>query len=136
LTFIAYFTGGVRVWDIREPQAPVEVGFYVPVSNANTTAAGYMTNNVEVDNRGFVHAVDRNGAGLDILRVTGAAKRVAFRTIRIATKTTTERQSAASASHPSRAVASFPGRRLVDGALLRGSWPNQAPRRLGDSGRE
>ena len=22
LTFLAYFTGGVRVWDIREPQAP------------------------------------------------------------------------------------------------------------------
>ena len=30
LTFLAYFTGGVRVWDIREPQGPVEVAFYVP----------------------------------------------------------------------------------------------------------
>ena len=78
LTFIAYFTGGVRVWDIREPQAPVEVGFYVPVSNANTTADGYMTNNLEVDNRGYVYAVDRNGAGLDILKVTGRAKRIGF----------------------------------------------------------
>jgi hypothetical protein len=27
LTFLAYFTGGVRVWDIREPQGPIEVGF-------------------------------------------------------------------------------------------------------------
>ena len=27
LTFIAYFTGGVRAWDIRESQGPVEVGF-------------------------------------------------------------------------------------------------------------
>jgi hypothetical protein len=78
LTFLAYFTGGIRVWDIREPQAPEEVGFYVPVANQNTTATGYMTNNVEVDNRGFVYAVDRNGSGLDILRVTGRAKRVAF----------------------------------------------------------
>ncbi|MEO5697744.1 MAG: hypothetical protein ABIQ60_11505, partial [Burkholderiaceae bacterium] len=78
LTFLAYFTGGVRVWDIREPQAPVEVGFYVPVSNANTTADGYMTNNLEVDNRGYVYAVDRNGAGLDILKVTGKARRIAF----------------------------------------------------------
>jgi len=25
VTFLAYFTGGVRAWDIREPQAPVEV---------------------------------------------------------------------------------------------------------------
>lgn len=78
LTFLAYFTGGVRVWDIREPMTPVEVGFYVPVSNANTTPDGYMTNNVEVDNRGFVYAVDRNGAGLDILRVTGKARRAAI----------------------------------------------------------
>ena len=78
LTFLAYFTGGVRVWDIREPMTPVEVGFYVPVSNANTTADGYMTNNLEVDNRGFVYAADRNGAGLDILRVTGKARRAAF----------------------------------------------------------
>ena len=78
LTFISYFTGGVRVWDIREPQAPVEVAFYVPQANANTTADGYMTNNVEVDNRGYVYIVDRNGAGLDILRVTGKARRVAF----------------------------------------------------------
>jgi len=30
VTFLAYFTGGIRAWDIREPQAPVEVGFYVP----------------------------------------------------------------------------------------------------------
>src|SRR5437867_1902635 len=35
LTFLAYFTGGTRVWDIREPQEPAEVGFYVPVNNAN-----------------------------------------------------------------------------------------------------
>ncbi|MEO7335472.1 MAG: hypothetical protein ABIV63_02735, partial [Caldimonas sp.] len=78
LTFLAYFTGGVRVWDIREPYAPVEVAFYVPQGNANTTADGYMTNNLEVDNRGYVYAVDRNGAGLDILRITGKAKRIAY----------------------------------------------------------
>jgi hypothetical protein len=76
LTFLAYFTGGVRAWDIREPQAPVEVGFYVPVANANTTPDGYMTNNVEVDNRGFVYATDRNGSGLDILRPRGKALKI------------------------------------------------------------
>jgi hypothetical protein len=59
LTFLAYFTGGIRAFDIREPQSPVEVGFYVPVANANTTQPdGYMTNNVEVDNRGFIFATD------------------------------------------------------------------------------
>jgi len=59
----------------REPQGPVEVGFYVPVSNANTIQPdGYMTNNVEVDNRGFIYATDRNGSGLDILELRGKAK--------------------------------------------------------------
>jgi hypothetical protein len=76
VTFLAYFTGGVRAWDIREPQAPVEIGFYVPESNANTDPDGYMTNNLEVDDRGYVLAVDRNGAGLDILELHGKAKKI------------------------------------------------------------
>jgi hypothetical protein len=74
LTFLAYFTGGVRAYDIREPQSPVEVAFYVPESNRFTEPAGYMTNNLEVDNRGCILAVDRNGAGMDILELHGKAK--------------------------------------------------------------
>jgi hypothetical protein len=76
LTAIAYFNGGVRIWDIREPQAPREVAFYVPEANANTDPDGYMTNNVEIDDRGYVYIVDRNGAGLDILQLTGCAKQI------------------------------------------------------------
>jgi hypothetical protein len=76
LTFLAYFTGGVRAWDIREPQGPVEVGFYVPESNRFTEPAGYMTNNLEVDDRGYILAVDRNGAGFDIIELTGKAKAI------------------------------------------------------------
>jgi len=76
LTAVAYFNGGVRLWDIREPQAPREVGFYVPEANANTAPDGYMTNNVEIDNRGYVYIVDRNGAGMDILDLTGCAKQI------------------------------------------------------------
>jgi hypothetical protein len=78
LTAIAYFTGGVRIWDIREPHAPLEVAFYVPESNANTNPDGYMTNNVEIDDRGFIYVVDRNGAGFDILRLTGPAADIVF----------------------------------------------------------
>jgi hypothetical protein len=77
VTLLAYFTGGVRAWDIREPQAPVELGFYVPESNANTVQPdGYMTNNVEVDNRGFIYATDRNGSGLDIVELRGRARAI------------------------------------------------------------
>jgi hypothetical protein len=77
LTFLAYFTGGVRAYDIREPQGPVEVGFYVPESNALTLKPdGYMTNNLEVDDRGYIIAVDRNGAGMDIMELRGKAKKI------------------------------------------------------------
>jgi hypothetical protein len=76
LTFLAYFTGGVRAWDIREPQAPVEVGFYVGVANANTNPPGYMWNNVEVDDRGYVITVDRVGSGMDIIELYGKAKEI------------------------------------------------------------
>jgi len=76
LTALAYFNGGLRIWDIREPQAPREVAFYVPEANALTDTAGYMTNNVEVDNRGYIYIVDRNGAGMDILQLTGCAKQI------------------------------------------------------------
>ncbi len=73
LTAIAWFNAGVRIWDIREPFTPTQVAFYVPEANANTGAAGYMTNNVEIDNRGLIYIVDRNGAGMDILQLFGCA---------------------------------------------------------------
>ncbi len=67
LTFTSYFNAGVRAWDIRDPQGAVEAGFYVPAAPNNT----YMTNNVEVDNRGYIVIVDRIGNGMDILKLTG-----------------------------------------------------------------
>ena len=40
------------------------------------------TNNVEIDNRGYIYIVDGNGAGMDILELTGCAKQMARRTER------------------------------------------------------
>ena len=77
LIAVAYFNGGVRLYDIREPQAPREVAFYVPEADALTDTDGYMTNNVEIDNRGYIYVVDRNGAGMDILQLNGCAKQLA-----------------------------------------------------------
>jgi hypothetical protein len=73
LTVLAYFNGGVRVWDIREPYTPMQIAFYVSEANAKTSPDGYMSNNAEVDNRGNIYIVDRNGAGLDILQLFGCA---------------------------------------------------------------
>ncbi len=36
-----------------------------------------QTNNVEVDDRGYIYIVDRANTGLDILQLTGAAREVA-----------------------------------------------------------
>jgi hypothetical protein len=72
LTFTSYFNAGVRAWDIRDPQGAVEAGFYVPAAPNNT----YMTNNVEVDNRGYIVIVDRIGNGMDILKLTGKARNI------------------------------------------------------------
>ncbi len=72
LTFTSYFNAGVRAWDIRDPQGAVEAGFYVPAAPNGT----YMTNNVEVDNRGYIIIVDRIGNGMDILKLTGKARNI------------------------------------------------------------
>src|SRR6266705_5022523 len=72
LTFTAYFNAGVRAWDITDPPGAVEAGFYVPAAPNGT----YMTNNVEVDNRGCIIIVDRIGNGMDILRLTGKARNI------------------------------------------------------------
>ncbi|TMI00541.1 MAG: hypothetical protein E6H39_05550 [Betaproteobacteria bacterium] len=72
LTFTSYFNAGVRAWDIRDPQGAAEAAFYVPAAPNNT----YMTNNVEVDNRGCIIIVDRIGNGMDILRLTGKAQKI------------------------------------------------------------
>ena len=72
LTFTSYFNAGIRAWDIRDPQGAVQAAFYVPAAANNT----YMTNNVEVDNRGYIVIVDRIGNGMDILELTGKAKEI------------------------------------------------------------
>ena len=61
----------------EQPQAPVEVGFYVPEGAPNEAHPnGYMTNNVEVDNRGYIYIVDRVGYGMDIIELQGPAKQI------------------------------------------------------------
>lgn len=63
LVFIAYFNAGVRVLDVRDPAKPVEAGYFIP-------AGSPLTNNVEVDDRGYIYIVDRGSLGMHILRVT------------------------------------------------------------------
>src|SRR5207247_8717421 len=38
LVFLAYFNGGVRAMDIRNPYAPREAGFYIPATTERSAA--------------------------------------------------------------------------------------------------
>jgi hypothetical protein len=89
VVFVAWFNAGVRAVDIRDPYHPKEIGFYVPATNRHTapscvkTAAGprckiaITTNNVEVDDRGYIYIADRVKTGLHILEPTGEVRSIA-----------------------------------------------------------
>src|SRR4030095_730982 len=89
LVFIAYFNAGVRAVDIRDPFHPVEAGFFIPettvppdkrcieVSGAPRCKVAIQTNNVEVDDRGYIYLADRADTGLHIVELTGPARAVA-----------------------------------------------------------
>jgi len=73
IMFIAHFNAGVRAIDIRDPYRPREIAYYVPAAGGRTVT----TNNVEVDDRGYIYIVDRQGLGMHVLQLTGAARQVA-----------------------------------------------------------
>jgi hypothetical protein len=62
--YCAWFAGGLRVIDIKDPEAPVETAFYIPEPCGGEPAP--QTNDVDTDDRGLVYIIDRN-LGFDIL---------------------------------------------------------------------
>jgi len=98
LVIASWFAGGVRVWDIRNPDAARAIAYFVPGPNDtgcgsgggpspgpgctfansgrnNHTVNAIQTNNVELDDRGYIYLADRAGTGMHILKLTGAARR-------------------------------------------------------------
>ena len=87
LVFVAYFNGGVRAVDVRDPYSPREAAFYIPATTERTgercvtngtrsCKVAIQTNNVEADERGFVYLADRANTGLHIVRLTGEAAKI------------------------------------------------------------
>ena len=93
--FFAHFNAGVRAVDIRDPYHPKEIASYIPAvtprgdqrcakhdpigPNGGTEhcAKVIQTNNVEVDDRGYIYIVDRANNGMHILELTGTARAAA-----------------------------------------------------------
>ncbi|MGI9386703.1 MAG: LVIVD repeat-containing protein, partial [Methyloligellaceae bacterium] len=77
LVAVSWFNAGVRLIDIRDPLHPVEAAYFIPRTSKHTTRRdgkiAVQTNNVEVDDRGFVYITDRANTGLHILAVSGDA---------------------------------------------------------------
>jgi hypothetical protein len=89
VVFFSWFNAGVRAVDIRNPYRPREIGFYIPavtdrtdkrcvrIGSAQACKVAIQTNNVEVDDRGYIYIVDRANTGMHILELSGAARKVA-----------------------------------------------------------
>jgi len=89
ILFVTFFNAGVRALDIRDPFDVKEVGYYIPATTANTDRrcvgegvnqrckVAIQSNNVEVDDRGYIYVVDRANTGLHVLELTGRARGVA-----------------------------------------------------------
>jgi hypothetical protein len=87
--FVAHFNAGVRAVDVRDPYRPREIGFYIPAVTDKTDKRcvgqgadqhckiAIQTNNVDVDDRGYVYAVDRANTGMHILELAGTARQAA-----------------------------------------------------------
>jgi len=88
LVVLAYFNAGIRAVDIRDPFRLREVAFFIPQMNDNTVEScieidgteecdvAIQTNNVNIDDRGYIYALDRAGTGLHIVELTGEAREI------------------------------------------------------------
>jgi hypothetical protein len=65
-----FFNAGVRAYDIRDPLEPKEVASFIPPAPNGAPAGTAQINDVFVDDRGIVFAVDRHAGGLYALEMT------------------------------------------------------------------
>ena len=65
-----FFNAGVRAYDIRDPYQPREIAHFIPPAPNGAPAGTAQINDVFVDDRGIVFAVDRHAGGLYALEMS------------------------------------------------------------------
>jgi hypothetical protein len=58
LVFVTWFSGGLRIVDLADPEKPREIGHYIPEPFPGHTAP--QSNDVDVDERGLIYLLDRD----------------------------------------------------------------------------
>jgi hypothetical protein len=69
--YLTYFGAGIRVYDVSDALAPVEIAWFVPDPPAGRPAI--QLNDVLVDADGLIYCTDREAGGLYILELDAAA---------------------------------------------------------------
>jgi len=64
-----FFNAGLRVYDVRDPHDPQEIAAFVPPAPNGAPRGTVQINDVFVDDRGIVFAVDRHAGGLYTLEM-------------------------------------------------------------------
>jgi len=64
-----FFNAGLRVYDVRDPHDPQEIAAFVPPAPNGAPKGTVQINDVFVDDRGIVFAVDRHAGGLYTLEM-------------------------------------------------------------------
>lgn len=76
LIYLTYFNAGLRVFDIKEPRQPKEVGWFIPPNPTRQAESQVgeikvnQTQDVLVDSRGYAYVTD-SASGIWIVRYTG-----------------------------------------------------------------
>jgi hypothetical protein len=64
-----FFNAGMRAYDISNPYQPKEIAHFVPPAPNGAPTGAIQLNDVFIDERGIVYAVDRHVGGLYILEM-------------------------------------------------------------------
>jgi hypothetical protein len=69
--YLTYFNAGLRVFDVSNPDRPIEIAWFVP--DAPTGQRAVEINDVLVDGNGLIYCTDRLAGGLYILELEAGA---------------------------------------------------------------